>query len=147
MKLLLKKNIGKELTITIEYPKCDEQVTRIINAIKAEEASVLGEENGRSYKVNIPDIYYIESIDKHTFIYTKNNIYRSTQRLLQLEAELRKYAFIRVNKKCILNINVLVCLKTLVNSKLEANLINGEKIIISRTYIPDIKKAVFKEDV
>ena len=90
MKLLLKENIEKELTITIEYPKYDEQAARIIHAIKAEEASLIGEENGLSYKVNIPDIYYIESIDKHTFIYTKSNIYRSTKRLLQLEAELKK---------------------------------------------------------
>lgn len=146
MKILLKEDIEKELTITIEYPKYNEQVSRIVQHIKSEEAFLVGEENGRNYRLNIPDIYYIESIDKRTFIYTKESVYQTTQRLHQLEMELKKYSFIRVSKRCLLNINVLVCLKTLVNSKLEANLLNGEKIIISRTYIPEIKKAVFKEE-
>lgn len=147
MELLLKENAQKELTITIEYPKYDDRVSRIVNAVKAEERCLNGEENGRCYKIPIAEIFYIESIEKRTFIYTQNNIYKVTKRLLQLEKELKKYSFIRVSKNCLLNVNALECVKALANSRLEAGLVNGEKIIISRTYIPEIRKAVFKEDL
>ena len=43
------------------------------------------------------------------------------------------------------NINELVHIKALSNSRLEAELSNGEKIIVSRTYIPEIKRKIFME--
>ena len=147
MELLLKENAQKELTVTIEYSQYDGRVSRIVNAVKAEERCLNGEENGRCYKIPIAEIFFIESIEKRTFIYTQNNIYKVTKRLLQLEKELKKYSFIRVSKNCLLNVNALECVKALANSRLEAELVNGEKNIISRTYIPEIRKAVFKEDL
>ena len=146
MELLLKENAQKELTVTIEYPRYDGRVSRIVNAVKAEESCLSGEEDGRHYKIAVAEIFYIESIEKRTFIYTRNNIYKVTKRLLQLEKELERYSFIRVSKNCLLNVNALECVKTLANSRVEAELVNGEKIIISRTYIPEIRKAVFKEE-
>ena len=44
-----------------------------------------------------------------------------------------------------MNINELVHIKTLSNSRLEAELSNGEKINVSRTYISEIKRKNFKE--
>lgn len=145
MKLILQEKREKELTILVEYPQLDAQVKRIVHAIRAEEDSVMGEEGGRSYCIPIADIFYAECIDKRTFIYTQSHVYRVSKSLSQLEENLRKYSFARVSKRCLLNVNVLEGLKTLPNSKLEANLVNGEKIIISRTYIPEIKKVIFAE--
>ncbi|WAG63466.1 LytTR family transcriptional regulator DNA-binding domain-containing protein [Clostridium estertheticum] len=47
-----------------------------------------------------------------------------------------KLLFIQINKACIMNINVLDSVNTLFNSRLKATLINGENVIITRTYIP-----------
>ena len=91
----------------------------------------------------MPDVFYIESVDKRTFIYTKEKVYRSEKRLYQLENELKEYDFVKVSRTCLVNINELVHIKTLSNSRLEAELTNGEKIIVSRTYIPEIKRKIF----
>ena len=91
----------------------------------------------------VPAIFYIESVDKRTFIYTKEKVYRSDKRLYQLENELKEYDFAKVSRTCLVNINELVHIKTLSNSRLEAELTNGEKIIVSRTYIPEIKRKIF----
>lgn len=77
MKLILKEKLDVELTVTVEYPKQDSQVSRIIQKLKAEEQFLIGSEKGRNYKIFVPDIFYIESVDKHTFIYTKGMVFRS----------------------------------------------------------------------
>lgn len=140
MKLILKENPNKELTVTLEYPEQSNQVLRIINKLKAEDQSLVGSLNGRNYKVLIPEIFYVECVDKRTFIYTKVMVYRSEMRLYQMEQELRKYEFVKVSRSCLLNINELVHIETLANRRLEAELTNGEKIVISRTYIGEIKR-------
>lgn len=144
MKLILKKNPEKELTVTVEYPEQSSEVSRIIQKLKSEEQFLTGSEDGRNYKILVPDIFYVESVDKRTFIYTKKMVFRSKKPLHQLESELNKYDFIKVSRTCLVNINELVHIKTLANSKLEAELSNEEKIIVSRTYIPEIKRKVLK---
>ena len=146
MRLILRENPNKDLTVTVEYPQENHQVLRIINKLKAEEKSLMGSENGRSYKVFIPEIYYIECVDKRSFIYTKDMVFRSEKRLYQLEKELKPYDFVKISRNCLLNIHELVHIETLANSRLEAELTNGEKIVISRTYIEEIKRVVFKEE-
>ena len=85
MKLILKENPHVELTETIEYPKQSSQLTRIIQKLKSEEKTLIGSESGREYKVLMLDIFYIESVDKRTFIYTKYLVFRSEKGLYQLE--------------------------------------------------------------
>ncbi len=142
MKLILKEIPEKELTVTIEYPKKDEKVRRLIHKVKDLEYALMGTDNGRDFRILVEDIYYLESVDKKVFIYTKDSVYRSEKRLYQLEAELKSFKFVKVNKCCLLNIMVLNNLKTLMNSRLEAQLDNGEKIVVSRTYIEAIKNAI-----
>ena len=88
MKLILKEKPGMELTVTIEYPEQNGQVTRIVQKIRSEQKTLIGSENGREYKMLMPEIFYIESVDKRTFIYTKDMVFRSEKRLYQLEEEL-----------------------------------------------------------
>lgn len=145
MKLILKENPDVELTVTVEYPKQSSQAARIIQKLRTEEQFLVGSENGRSYRVLVPDIFYIESVDKRTFIYTREMVFESEKRLYQLENELREYDFVKVSRTCLMNVNELVHIRTLSNSRLEAELSNGEKVIVSRTYIPEIKRKIFEE--
>lgn len=145
MKMILTENPNTELTVTVEYPRQSSQLTRIIKKLKSEEQFLIGSENGRNYKVMVPDIFYIESVDKRTFIYTKGMVFRSEKQLYRLEEELKEYDFAKVSRTCLVNVNELVHIKALPNSRLEAELSNGEKIVVSRTYIPEIKRKVFGE--
>ena len=60
MKLILKENPDVELTVTVEYPERNIQVSRIIQKLKAQEQFLIGSENGRNYRVLRSDIFYIE---------------------------------------------------------------------------------------
>ncbi len=144
MKLLLEQRDEKEIQVIIQYPEMNSDVKRLVQKVESCSHTVIGADNGRQYKINIYDIYYIESVDKKTFIYTKNQVFRSEKKLYHFVEDLKTYDFVQVSKACILNLDVLKNIKRLYNSKMEATLFNEEKITISRTYLPVIKEALSK---
>lgn len=130
----------EDINIEIRYPQMNSIVKNLEERINSFNQFIVGEDDGRKYKINVYDIFYIESVDRRTFIYTKGEVYCSKNKLYMFLQELPKNDFVQISKSCILNINVLKCVKALINSKMEATLINDEKIIISRNYISNIKK-------
>jgi DNA-binding LytR/AlgR family response regulator len=147
MKLTLEqRNEEVEIEVIIRYHLMNNDVKKLIQKVESFNHTVVGEDNGRQYKINIYDIYYIESVDKKTFLYTKDQVFRSEHKLYYFVQILSEYNFVQVSKSCILNLEVLKCIKNLLNSKMEATLINDEKITVSRTYLAGIKKALSKEE-
>ena len=84
-------------------------------------------------------IYYIESVDKKTFVYTKENCYESKLRLYELEETLGAY-FLRISKSMIVNLKKIKGVKSDLSGRMEATMLNGEKIVISRSYVKEIKR-------
>jgi DNA-binding LytR/AlgR family response regulator len=134
----------QETEVEIRYAEMNSQVQSLAKRFEQSEQYLYGEEHGQHYRILIDDIYYAESVDRKTFIYTKSAVFRSELKLYQLLDKLKNTNFVQISKFCILNINVLDNIKTLFNSRIEGTLANGEKITISRTYIPTIK-AMFTE--
>lgn len=146
MKLFLEQREEKEIEVIIKYHQMNDEVKRLLRKVESCNNRVFGDDNGRQYQINIHDIYYIESVDKKTFLYTKDQVFRSELKLYHFVQELKEYDFVQVSKACILNLDVLKHIKSLYNSRMEATLINDEKITVSRTYLPAIKAALCKED-
>lgn len=142
MKLIKKQINGQaEIEVEVRYDKLDAEVVKLFERIEQTDNFIYGTDNGRQYKIRTNDIYYAESVDKKTFIYTKEAVFRSELRLYQLGEILRANDFVQVSRFCIINMNVLESIRTLFNSRLEATLINGEKINVSRTYLSHVNMA------
>jgi len=139
----IKKQIDglSETEVEIRYANINVEVIKLIERIEQTENFIYGTENGRQYKIRICDIYYAECVDKKTFIYTKEAVFRSELRLYQLIELLKTADFVQVSKSCLININMLESIRSLLNSRLEVTLINGEKVNVSRTYLSNIKMA------
>ncbi len=146
MKINLKENKNKnDIEVLIEYPEMSETVHRIETAIKSVDNIVrCQDDDGKICFVRVSDIYYIESVEKQVFIYIKEKVYSSDLPLYQFAEKLYNYGFEQISKSCVLNLNTLVSVKAIFNSKMEAMLENGEKVIISRNFIPTIKKRLEK---
>lgn len=127
------------LHVQVVYPVMNTNVQQLVERIKALDIKITVDDEKKSSCLSVHDIYYIESLERKTFIYTKDKVFRTNKKLYQLVEEYRDLSFVQINKSCLLNINVLVHVKTLFNSRLEATLDNGEKLIITRTYIPKVK--------
>lgn len=137
---------GKPLTIIIEYPILDTKTKRLIKKIEGLDFMVSGNSKGKVFQVHISDIYYMESVERRTFLYTKDEIYVTDKKLYELEEMLRDAGIIRISKFCLMNMDMLYSIRQLMNSQLEATLLNGEKLIVARTYLKNIKN-ILKEDI
>lgn len=84
-------------------------------------------------------IYYIESVDKRTYVYTKERCYETRYRLYELEKLLNSF-FFRSAKAMIINIRKIKSVKSEINGRMTAELLNGEKVIIARSYVKDLKE-------
>ena len=95
--------------------------------------------NDQTVMCQIDKIYYIESVDKRTYIYTKDNTLEVSYRLYELESELTRN-FFRVAKAMIINIRKIKSVKSEINGRMTAELLNGEQVIIARSYVKELKE-------
>lgn len=131
----------KDIEVVIRYQKMSEGVDKIEKLLLTLNHTIpCIEETQAQIQVSINEIFYIESIDKHTFVYCRQKVYSSRQRLYQLMEELMTDGFVRVSKSCIVNVNCIRKIRPLQNSRIEAELSNQERILVNRKYISDIRK-------
>ena len=95
--------------------------------------------SGETIMLGTDKIYYTESIDKKTFVYTKEKCYGSKLRLYELEETLSSN-FFRCSKSLIVNIRKIRSVKSELNGRMIAELLNGEQLVISRSYVKDLKR-------
>lgn len=131
-----------DIEILIKYATMNKDVERIAAILQSADTRIKCKLDDRDKLVNTSDIYYFESVDKRTFVYCEQSVYRTESRLYQLAEDLAHLGFVQINKACILNINVLDSIKPLLNSRMEATLRNGERLYITRKYLDNIKQAL-----
>lgn len=141
MKFTAKQDLTCDgIEVTVKYSHMNQKVRRIITLLQSADTQIRCSDKNTEALVNASEIFYIESVDKKTFVYLENRVYQTNLRLYQLVDELSRLGFVQVSKSCVLNINVLVSVKPLMNSRMEATLKNGEKLQINRNYLNEIKR-------
>ena len=140
MKLHVKESADyKETEITIKCASVDDRIANIIQYIRQHTFSITGAKDGHTRIISTEDVYYFDSTDERTFIYLESDVYECSMKLYELEQRLADANFVRISKSCIVNLMKLESVRPLINSRYEAKLENGEKLIISRHYLPDFK--------
>ena len=136
--------IGKDQTeyIEIHCYRISEEVHEIIAFVKSRQGQLTGTADERQYEIAVSDVFYIESVDNKTFIYTKNKVYETRQKLYELEEILKEKRFLRVSKSTLLNLMKVSAIKPALNSRFTAELFSGEQVVITRKYVPELKKAL-----
>lgn len=128
--------------LEIRCHEISDEVREIVAFVKSRQGQLTGTADDRMYEIAVSDIFYIESVDNKTFIYCKNREYETKQKLYELEEMLRDKHFLRVSKSVLLNLMKVSSIKPALNSRFTAVLFSGEQVIISRKYVPELKKAL-----
>ena len=128
------------LTVIVEYPEYDKSVDNLINKIKNMSISFTGKSDGKTVSIDISDIYYIENVERKIFLYSKKDIYRYDGSMADIDSSISVTDLVRISRTCFMNVSHLKEIMQIKNSHLEAVLDNGEKLIVSRKYLKDIKK-------
>ena len=136
--------IGKDQPeyIEIHCYRISEEVRVIIAFVKSRQGQLTGTADERQYEIAVSDVFYIESVDNKTFIYTKNKVYETRHKLYELEEILKEKRFLRVSKSTLLNLMKVSAIKPALNSRFTAELFSGEQVVITRKYVPELKKAL-----
>ncbi len=141
MKLFIEQSEGlKEPEISVRYDVIDNRLEKILGYIRLNVFSLHGVKDGETSVISLEDVYYFDSTDERTFAYLENDVYECSMKLYELERQLADANFVRISKSCIVNILKLESVRPLINSRYEARLENGEKLIINRHYLPAFKQ-------
>lgn len=134
--------IGREQEeeIIIRCHEVNDEVLSIVQRLKKNENIILGNSGSEVFRISVKDIFYIESVDNKTFIYGQNQVFDTKARLYELEEKLTGTKMFRCSKAMILNLAKVRSVAPSLNGRFEARLTNGESVIISRQYVPDLKK-------
>ena len=128
--------------LEIHCHKISDEVREIIAFVKSRQGQLTGTADERQYEIAVSDVFYIESVDNRNFIYTKDKVYETRQKLYELEEMLKDKHFLRVSKSTLLNLMKVSAIKPALNSRFTAVLFSGEQIVISRKYVPALKKTL-----
>ena len=136
--------IGKDQPeyIEIHCYRISDEVREIIAFVKSRQGQLTGTADERQYEIAVSDVFYIESVDNKTFIYTKNKVYETRHKLYELEEILKEKRVLRVSKSTLLNLMKVSAIKPALNSRFTAELFSGEQVVITRKYVPELKKAL-----
>jgi DNA-binding LytR/AlgR family response regulator len=131
---------GCEPEIIIRCNELNESLLQLINTIKSNSKELIGEADSKMHIIKAKDVFYFEAVDNRVFIYCREEVFETRKKLYQIEAEFENSNFFRASKSVILNIGKIKSFSPAFSGRFEALLENGEKVIISRQYVPVLKE-------
>ncbi len=131
---------GAEEEIVIRSNSLDEELMGLIYSLKAGRSRLTAFNGEEILKLSPRDIYYFESVDDRVCACCEKSVYSVKQKLYELEKLYGGSDFLRISKAMIVNIAKISRIVPMFNGRLEAVLLNSERVVVSRQYVPDLKK-------
>lgn len=119
-----------------------QEIRRIKGFIKKLNMKLCASLDCKKIMITPEEIYYIESVDKRTFVYLKDKVLECSLRLYEIEERFKEFSFFRASKSTIVNIMYIKDINILLNRNLLVTLENKEKLIISRRNVKDFRKLI-----
>ena len=130
----------KETEIRIRCARMDEKMSALVSAIRLLDNQLTGTLNGETYLLDARDIFYIDTVDKCTFLYAEKLVYESQLRLYELEDRLHGSGFLRAGKSMLVNFNQIRSLRADFGGRMRLTMKNGELCLVSRQYVVTFKE-------
>ena len=102
-------------------------------------------DGGQMERIPLDSVYYFEAVDEKCFACTEKKVYEIRQRLYEIEKAYEDYYFVRCSKSVVLNLMKLESISPALAGRYTAHMKNGEKLIISRKFAPDVIARVMNQ--
>ncbi len=129
----------EEDQIIIRCREMNDNILKVISELRMGLKKIAGSKDGNITMIDPANIYYFEGVDNKVFLYCKQNVYETKLKLYEIEEEFRNTKFFRASKSIILNVTKIKSISPAYSGRFEALLFNGEKIVISRQYVSELK--------
>lgn len=141
MKITIKTEENVEdMEIVITCARLTPQLDKVITSLRLLDRQLPAYRGEETFLLDVSQIFYIDTADKKTFVYTEHDIYESNLKLYELEIQLEDAGFFRSGKSCILNMKHIRSLKADFDRRIRVTMENGEQLIVSRQYAEMLKK-------
>ena len=131
---------GEEEEIIVRCRELDEALLRMIHGLKTRRGKFTVADNDKIRQIDAGDIYYFEAVDNKVFLYLEKDVFETRYKLYEIEEEYANTDFFRASKSVIINLAKVKQFAPDFGGRFEAQMRNGERLIISRQYVPALKK-------
>ncbi len=146
LKITLHQIEKGEDEVIVKYLEMNELVEDIVRVASGSEEKIPCSRDNTKCLVSVRDILYAESVDRATFVYTKEGVYRTAYSLQRLETAYIGRGFFRCSKSMLICIYRIAALKSEAGGRIDATMENGEHVIISRKYAKALRRELKGED-
>lgn len=126
--------------IVINSSALTPKIEQIIATLRILDQQMMVTKGDESYILDVAKVIYIESVDRKTFVYTRDDCFESKLKLYEIEEQLCRSGFLRASKSCLVHLKNIRSLKAELNRKIRITLENGEQLIVSRQYADELKR-------
>ncbi len=126
----------EEVEVNIVCNTMTEDIEKLMSVLNVFDKKLVVKKEGKTFFINNDDVFYIDTVDKKTFVYTKYEVYESSLKLYELEEE---FEFFRASRSCIINLKYIKYINTDLNGKIRITMENDEVLIVSRQYALELK--------
>jgi len=126
--------------IVITCRQLTPEIERVLATLRILNQQLMVSKGEESIILDVSAILYIESVDRKTFVYTKDSVYESKLKLYEIEARLCESGFIRANKSSLIQIRQIKSLRSDLDRRIRVTFESGEQILVSRQYADELKK-------
>lgn len=149
--LIIKEGRGMKITIEEISNDAEEEIivrchsinsdtVKMLQELKSTPKGIVGYKAGAIHKLSLDEIYYFEVVDNKSFLYCKDEVYESRLKLYEFEQQSSDTSFFRAAKSMVLNADKIDYITPSLSGRFEATLLNGEKTVVSRQYVSELKK-------
>ena len=90
--------------------------------------------------LKLSEVFYFEVVDDRSFVYTQAEVFEAKEKLYEFERLCAGSALFRCSKSMVLNAEKIDYVRPSLSGRFEAVLSNGEKVVVSRKYVADLKR-------
>lgn len=136
----------EEQAIILCY-EVNEDVNSIVSFIKATGGTLAGYVDEKACQIPLQDVFFVEAVDNRVFAYTADKVYELKYKLYEFVETYENSRFFRCSKSFAINLMKVDHVRPILNGRYLATLFSGEEIIISRQYVPELKKRLLGESI
>lgn len=132
----------EEEEILIKCHEINEEIMELVRRLKMDRDRLTAYADDEVYRIALWDIFYFETVDSKSFLYCEDKVYETKLRLYEFEDLTRSGKFFRASKSTVLNTTKISHVKPSMSGRFEVYLKNGECVLVSRQYVPELKKQI-----
>ncbi len=132
-----------EVQVIVRGPKDSEELVSILSMLRGEQDKLWGwDEHRTMIAISPAQIVWAEMVENKVFVYTEKAMYQTTLGLGDLEARWEEKGCFRCGKSVVINLNAVVSLRSCPGGRIEARMVTGEKVVVSRRYAPLLRARI-----